>query len=153
MAAVNPPQSTAALVCGLGLRACASLASLQALWQRAQAEISGAASASHTVAVLAGKEHHPALLAWLETWNQQPLLWALPACSLQGQAVITQSPRLLARYGTGSVAEALALAACGQYAHDAQGVRLLLPRIIAVDGSATLAIACSIPSKSQGVFV
>jgi cobalt-precorrin 5A hydrolase len=55
--------------------------------------------------------------------------------SLTGVITPTQSPRILALHGTGSVAEAAALAAL------APGARLILPRIQSTDGSATLAIA------------
>ena len=157
VAAVNAPLP---LVAGLGLRATARADHLQALWQQACDWLvqqpdwpAGLVPTVTTLAVLAHKAGHPALQAWRAQLPWATRLLALPPVQLAGQPVPTQSARLLARYGTGSVAEALALAACGQYAHDAQGVRLLLPRIIAVDGSATLAIACSIPSKSQGVFV
>ena len=56
--------------------------------------------------------------------------WQLP-----GQPVVTQSPRMLARYGTGSVAEAAALAAAGPHS------ALSVTRLVADDGSATLALA------------
>ncbi len=54
---------------------------------------------------------------------------------LAGIATPTQSPRVLALHGTGSVAEAAALAAL------APGARLTLTRIQSDDGNATLAIA------------
>ncbi len=55
--------------------------------------------------------------------------------SLTGIATPTQSPRVLVLHGTGSVAEAAALAAL------APGARLILTRIQSEDGNATLAIA------------
>jgi cobalt-precorrin 5A hydrolase len=48
---------------------------------------------------------------------------------------MTQSARVRERFGTGSVAEASALAAAGP------GARLLGPRVISGDGLATAAIA------------
>lgn len=59
----------------------------------------------------------------------------IPLSEARLQICLTQSPRSLAAYGLGSVAEACALAAAGQ------GARLLDKRIISPDGSATLAIA------------
>lgn len=55
--------------------------------------------------------------------------------ALAGVATPTQSPRIHALHGTGSLAEAAALAAL------APGARLTLTRIQSEDGSATLAIA------------
>ncbi len=57
------------------------------------------------------------------------------SAQLPGQPVVTQSPRMLARYGTGSVAEAAALAAAGPHS------ALSVTRLVADDGSATLALA------------
>ena len=50
-------------------------------------------------------------------------------------ATPTASPRIAARFGTGSVAEAVALAAAGP------GGRILAPRVVSADGLATAAIA------------
>ncbi|MCX7286336.1 MAG: cobalamin biosynthesis protein [Rhodobacterales bacterium] len=54
---------------------------------------------------------------------------------LQGQPVLTRSDRVEALHGTGSVAEAAALAAAGH------GARLRGPRSVSSDGTATAAIA------------
>ena len=54
---------------------------------------------------------------------------------LVGVQTPTQSPRIQALHGTGSIAEAAALAAL------ATGARLILTRIQSPDGQATLAIA------------
>jgi len=54
---------------------------------------------------------------------------------LATQAVPTRSARVAERFGTGSLAEAAALAAAGP------GARLLGPRIVSGDGLATAAIA------------
>ena len=61
--------------------------------------------------------------------------FGVPPGQLPGQPVVTQSPRMLARYGTGSVAEAAALAAAGPHS------ALSVTRLVADDGSATLALA------------
>ncbi|MBB6559778.1 cobalt-precorrin 5A hydrolase [Acidovorax soli] len=119
----------ACLVLGVGLRAHATAATLRGLWQQAKALLPAPADGFCSLAVLEGKEQHPALAGW-----RVPVL-ALPLESLRHQPVATQSARLIARYGTGSVAEAAALAAAGPQA------QLLLPRRVAQDGSATLAVA------------
>lgn len=129
------------MVLGLGLRACAEPAQLQALWLRAAA-LAGVTHADlAAIAVLQGKEQHPGLRAWLAQWpSAQPLpLHPIAPALLARQAVASHSPRLQARYGCGSVAEAAALAAAGP------GARLLLPRLLADDASATLALAAPAP--------
>lgn len=55
--------------------------------------------------------------------------------AVQGIATPTQSPRIETRFGTGSVAEATALAAAGA------GSRIIVARIAAPDGMATCALA------------
>ena len=62
-------------------------------------------------------------------------LVALPPEALRGQPTPTRSERVEALFGTGSVAEAAALAAAGQDA------RLRGPRAVSADGTATAAIA------------
>ena len=129
-------------VVGLGLRAHAQPAALQALWMQArgllQSKAALPASAPCAVAVLDTKAEHPALAAWLSAIagnaRAVPVL-PVPADRMAGQSVATQSPRLLARYGTGSVAEAAALSAAGPLAE------LAVQRLVASDGSATLAVA------------
>lgn len=60
---------------------------------------------------------------------------ALQPEALQGQRTLTRSDRVEALFGTGSVAEAAALAAAGK------GARLRGPRAVSADGTATAAIA------------
>ena len=122
----------ACVVLGIGLRAQADAAALRALWQQAQAEGRDAFCA---VALLDTKAAHPALAEWLRGAAPGAAVIAVPADALPGQPVHTQSPRLQARYGTGSVAEAAALSAAGP------GAQLLQTRRVAEDGSATLAVA------------
>lgn len=122
----------ACVVLGIGLRAQADAAALQALWQQAQADGSATFCA---VALLDTKATHPALAQWLHGAAPGAAVIAVPAGALPAQPVHTQSPRLQARYGTGSVAEAAALSAAGP------GAQLLQPRRVADDGSATLAVA------------
>lgn len=62
-------------------------------------------------------------------------LRVISAAQLAGVATPTQSARVLALHGTGSVAEAVALLACGTRA------RIVTKRIVSADGSATAALA------------
>ena len=62
-------------------------------------------------------------------------LRVIPSAHLAGIATPTQSVRVQALFGTGSVAEAVALVACGQ------GARVLGQRVVSADGSATAALA------------
>ncbi|MDA9411149.1 MULTISPECIES: cobalamin biosynthesis protein [unclassified Bradyrhizobium] len=60
---------------------------------------------------------------------------AVPAETLAGIATPTQSQRITERFGTGSLAEAAALAAAGPHA------RLIATRAVSQDRTATAAIA------------
>ncbi|MDR0225445.1 MAG: cobalamin biosynthesis protein [Burkholderiaceae bacterium] len=125
-------------VLGLGMHTDARPDALQALWQQALDRLEqehGAPQAVCAVAVMDTKAGHPALAPWLAQALSSPVLVRVPPEQLPGQPVVTQSPRMLARYGTGSVAEAAALAAAGP------GAALRLARMVAGDGSATLALA------------
>lgn len=62
---------------------------------------------------------------------------AIPAEALAAQTTLTQSAAQIARFGTGSLAEAAALAAAGP------GARLIAARITDPSGQATAAIAIS----------
>lgn len=115
-------------VAGLGFRTTAPLASLRAVLAEAEA-IAGSVSA---LASTPGKTRAPQLLALAEA----RALPCHPVC-VTGIATPTQSPRLHALHGTGSLAEAAALAAAGP------GATLVVNRIISSDGMATCAIAQS----------
>jgi cobalt-precorrin 5A hydrolase len=84
-------------VIGLGLNAAATAAEVQAA-------LAAAGSAS-LVATLATRADHPALSGLALS------LCTLPEDALQGVETPTQSPRILARFGCGSVAEAAAIVA------------------------------------------
>ena len=90
------------------------------------------------VAVL---EHRAALPAFHKAAQEYgwPLL-PLDAAALEGQHTPTQSPRILERFQTGSVAEALALVGAKQLA-PLQPAALIQTRITSPDGLATLALA------------
>lgn len=113
------------IVAGFGFRAGVTQASLSDALARA-----GAQGVTH-LATLDGKA---AALAPLARALGLPVL-PLPAAALAGQPVLSRSARVLARFGTGSVAEAAALAAAGP------GARLRGPRAVSADGLAAAAIA------------
>ncbi len=110
------------IVAGIGLRAGATAADLAAA-------LALALRPPQALATPADKADHPAFAAL-----NLPL-HAIPLPDLTAQATQTPSPRQPARYGTGSVAEAAALAAVGP------GATLVQPRIIAPGGRVTLALA------------
>ncbi|MGR3616576.1 MAG: cobalamin biosynthesis protein [Paracoccaceae bacterium] len=68
-----------------------------------------------------------------------PLL-SLAEQEIAGEPTLTCSPRIKARFGTGSLAEAAALAGARQNTKGAT-VRLLAPRVITPNGMATAALA------------
>lgn len=115
-------------VAGLGFRGAASVAAL-----REALAAAGGADGLAALATLAGKAEAPALVALARELGL-PVL-ALPKAALSGQPTVSASARIMVRLGTGSLAEAAALAAAGPSA------RLLGPRKISADGMATAAIA------------
>lgn len=85
-------------VIGLGLAGKATAADVARALQ--------AAGAADAVAVLETRAAHPALAA-----IAAPV--PIPEAALRGIATPTRSPRILARFGCGSVAEALAISVSG----------------------------------------
>ena len=114
------------IVAGFGFRSGVTLAALQDALLRA----GGPEGLTH-LATLAAKSKG---LEPLATELGLPLLELEPKV-LQGQVTLTQSGRVDALFGTGSVAEAAALAAAGR------GSVLRGPRAVSADGTATAAIA------------
>ncbi len=112
-------------VAGIGCRGGASPAALADALARAEAAAGCAAEA------VAAPADRAALAATLGL----PVLALPPAALAAAQGLATASPRVVALRGVGSVAEAAALAACGP------GARLLCPRQISTDRTATAAIA------------
>jgi cobalt-precorrin 5A hydrolase len=113
----------AVIVAGFGFRASATAASLADALARAAA---GRAVSHHATAA----DKAPALAAALG----QPVTGIAPEV-LAVQPTLTRSAASLSNRGTGSVAEAAALAAAGP------GARLLGPRAVSADGRATCALA------------
>ena len=114
------------IVAGFGFRAGASLSALQ----DALAKAGGAQGVTH-LATLSSKAEGLRPLA--EALNL-PVL-ALGQERLRGVQTLTRSERVEAMFGTGSVAEAVALVTAGKEA------RLRGPREVSADGTATAAIA------------
>ena len=114
------------IVAGFGFRSETTLAALQDALARA----GGPAGVTH-LATLAAKA--PGLSPLGQALGV-PVI-ALAAEVLRDQVTITRSRRVEALFGTGSVAEAAALAAAGP------GARLRGPRMVSADGTATAAIA------------
>ena len=114
------------IAAGLGFRKDAGIDSLRDALARAGAGIDLLATATDKA--------EAAVIRALAVELALPLQ-AIPLEHLQEQTTLTQSARVQARYGTGSLAEAAALAAAGP------GARLLGPRVTSQDGKATAALA------------
>lgn len=84
------------------------------------------------LASLASKAEGP--LQQLANTSHLPLI-TLSDAQIAGIPTLTCSPRIKARFATGSLAEACALAAAGP------GARLIQPRLIGPSGHVTLALA------------
>ncbi|MGI3187334.1 cobalamin biosynthesis protein [Nioella aestuarii] len=78
----------------------------------------------------------PALTAWAKAENLP--LTHLTEQDIAGEPTLTCSPRIKARFATGSVAEALALASARKGGYRA---RLIAPRVASACGMATIALA------------
>ncbi len=115
-------------VVGFGLRAAATSGSLDELFQRLGFQTAPA------LALPAFRQGHP-LVRELQARGFR--IGFIPEGALKGVRTPTRSRRILARYGTGSIAEACALIAAGPAA------RIILPRLISADGCATAALAQS----------
>ncbi len=91
---------------------------------------------SHTIEALATLAERATLPALRDLAQETGLpLIAIQRDTIAGIATPTQSPRILASFGTGSVAEAVALVALGAPGH------IAVTRHISKDGSASAAIA------------
>ena len=119
------------IVAGFGFRSGTTLAALQDALARA----GGPGGVTHlaTAAAKAGGLEQLAEALGL------PVV-AVPSEALQAQPVLTHSERVDALFGTGSLAEAAALAAAGP------GARLWGPRVVSANGQATAAIAEGVAS-------
>ncbi len=116
------------IVAGLGFSSAATTDSLRAAFDQASV-----GQNIDALATVAEKRGHPALAEFAAT-TALPLHF-IASADLAAQRTLTCSPRSRATYGTGSVAEASALAAAGP------GARLSSPRQISGDRLATCAVA------------
>lgn len=116
------------IVAGFGFRAAATVSSLEDALDR-----TGRALEVHALATASDKAETPAFAA-MAALAGLPVL-AIDGDRLRAQDTETQSPDSLAARGTGSVAEAAALAAAGP------GARLIAPRVVSADKMATCALA------------
>jgi cobalt-precorrin 5A hydrolase len=114
------------IVAGFGFRSGVTLAALQDALARA----GGSQGVTHLATLAAKAEGLEPLAKALRL----PVV-GLDAEALRGVQTVTQSDRVEQMFGTGSVAEAVALAAAGQ------GARLRGPRAVSADGTATAALA------------
>jgi cobalt-precorrin 5A hydrolase len=114
------------IAAGFGFRAAASAESLADALGRAGA-------APYVLATAEDKARSPAFRIFAQRLGL-PILAIEPA-ALAVQTTLTQSQASRTARGTGSVAEAAALAAAGP------GARLLGPRVVSRDGMATCALA------------
>ncbi len=120
------------IVAGIGLREAASVAALRDA-------ITATGQRPDALACLRIKAT-PALRALADTMALP--LTLLDEAEIAGTATLTCSPRIKARFATGSVAEAVALVAARQNGHHAH---LIAPRVTSADGMATAALAIRSP--------
>lgn len=115
------------IVAGFGFRAAATEGSLRAALTLA------ADGPVDALATVEDKARAPCLTALASSLGL-PVV-AIGAAQLRAVGTVTQSARVRAERGTGSVAEAAALVAAGE------GARLLSPRRVSEDRLATCAVA------------
>ena len=118
-------------VAGLGFRSAATAADLQAALALAGERVDALAS-------VAEKAEAPAMQELARSIGL-PVI-ALENQDIAGEQTLTCSPRIKARFGTGSLAEAAALAGA-RHGVAGASARLLAPRVVTADGLATAAIA------------
>ncbi|MHA7876316.1 cobalamin biosynthesis protein [Roseivivax sp.] len=116
------------IVAGFGFRAGASAASLADAFEKA-----GGAARAQVLATAEDKARAPAFAAFAREVGLPAR--GVDSAALARQQTATQSPAARAARGTGSLAEAAALAAAGP------GARLIGPRVISGDRMATCALA------------
>lgn len=124
---------------GWGFRAGAQPASFASCWEQACEQLE-MASGRWTFALLDSKLQTPASSAlknWAAVTMPQAAWLACAEAAIRQVSTPSISARLLQRFATGSVSEALALHAAREHADS----RLILRRIVSADRHATLAIA------------
>ncbi|MET1115977.1 MAG: cobalamin biosynthesis protein [Comamonas sp.] len=134
------------LFAGWGFRAAAQPQSFASCWAQACAQL---AADGWTFALLESRRGTPAwngFEAWRRAAAPEALCHAWPESAIAQIATPSQSSRLVARFATGSVCEALALQAARLHG---PAPALVLRRIVSADRQATLAVAA--PSLETGV--
>ena len=138
------------VMCGWGFTSRTDVAAFASCWAQAQLAWPALARSAVACAALQGKRDQASarrLLRWMaEQQPSAPWLW-LDEAELQAVRTATQSARIAARFGTGSVSEALAMRAARQLGVDAG--RLVLRRVVSADRQASLALAEFFPSTLQ----
>lgn len=123
-------------IAGIGFRESATLADLEAALAQLQARPDALAS-------IKAKAQTEVLRA-LANAQDLPLI-ALSENDIAGEQTLTCSPRIKARFATGSLAEACALVAARRALPPTQGdqarSRLIAPRVVTANGLATAALA------------
>jgi cobalt-precorrin 5A hydrolase len=118
------------IAAGFGFRSAATADSLADALARA-------GGTPNVLATAGDKASSPAFLHLAERMGLP--IAAIDTAALRAQTTLTQSHASRAARGTGSVAEAAALAAAGP------GARLLSPRVVSADGMSTCALAEGAP--------
>ena len=122
------------LVIGLGFRDQATAQSIGEVLRRV-VEHATPPGATTSLAVVAGKAAHPALLAAVETSRYHLETITANAMRQADSRTATRSERVIRQRGVGSVCEATALAAAGPNG------RLVVTRMVSADHTATAAAA------------
>lgn len=122
------------IVAGIGFRAQATVEDLADAITLSKKHTGQAPDA---IASVAEKAEQPQLAALAQRMNVP--LYALDEKEISGEPTLTRSPRIKARFGVGSLAEAAAVVAARK--EFGGSVRLLAPRVITPNGMATAALA------------
>lgn len=128
------------IVAGFGMGSRVTAEALLALYATALARAGLSGGAVACLATLAERARLPAFAEAAARLELPARAVDAAALAASASRVATISPRILARYGVGSVAEAAALAGASA---GARGARLILPRLQA--GAATCALAETFP--------
>jgi cobalt-precorrin 5A hydrolase len=129
------------LVIGLGFRDQATSSAISEVLTSAIAQ-AAMPHAATMLAVVEDKANHPGLLAAVRASHHQLKIVTTDAMRQADARIATRSERVIRQRGVGSVCEATALAAAGISA------RLVVPRIVSADRTATAAVAVTEDSAS-----
>ncbi|SCZ68878.1 cobalamin biosynthesis protein [Epibacterium ulvae] len=116
-------------IAGIGFKSCVPSSTLEEVLKQT-------GQTTDAITVLRSKAQIPAFQSFAQKLALPVIL--LDEDDIVGEQTPTFSARIKTRFGTGSVAEALALVVARRYGQD---VQLIHPRDISADGQATVAIA------------